>query len=247
MLSVIWTGQSGLNSQQAKMNSISNNVANVNTIGYKKTDVSFSETLKENIRDRNGTPFTENGNIMQGTGTRPSNLFRDHKEGNLISTERDTDMAIGGDGYFKVLDSNGNEFYTRDGSFHFDTNGNFIHSASGMKMEVSGYNPTNLKQPITISENGTVFSDGSEVGKINLYNFAFKSQMMSQGDNLYTAGERPIESNGIIIHKYVEGSNVNMVDELTSMISTQRSFEFNSKTIQAADEMWQLANNLKSK
>lgn len=248
MLSTIWTGQSGLLAQQTKMTSLSNNIANANTTGYKKTDVSFSETLKENIRGRNGTPFTANGNIMQGTGTRPSDIYRNHKEGSFITTEKDTDMAINGDGYFKVIDNNGNEFYTRDGSFNFDSNGNFVHSASGMKIEVTGYNASNnLKRPISISESGIVLSDGVEVGKINLYNFAYKNQMMSNGDNTFTAGEAPTASNAKIAQGYIEGSNVDMVDELTNMITTQRSFEFNSRTIKAADEMWQLANNLKSK
>lgn len=247
MLSSIWTGRSGLISNQVKMDSVSNNIANANTIGYKKTDVSFSETLSENIRMRNGVPFTSNENITQGTGTKPSSLFRNLKEGPFTPTEKDTDLAINGDGYFKVIDGNGNEFYTRDGSFDIDISGNFVHSASGMKLEIQNYNSTNLKRPLSIAQDGTILSDGVQVGRINLYDFAYKEQMLSQGDNLFSEGAGVKTSTGKLYQGYVEGSNVEMVDELTNMITAQRSYEFNSRSIKAADEMWQIANNLKSK
>ncbi|KMT21722.1 flagellar hook-basal body protein [Clostridium cylindrosporum] len=247
MLSSIWTGRSGLISQQAKMDTVSNNVANSNTIGYKKIDVSFSETLKENIRQRNGVPFTNSDNMAQGTGTKVSKPFRNSKEGTFIDTGRDTDIAISGQGYFKVLDNSGNAYYTRDGSFSIDVLGNFVHSASGMKLEIQNYKKENLKQPVSISPDGNITSDGLQVGKINLYDFSYKNDMLSQGDNTFTSGERPKAPEGKMIQGYVEGSNVDMVEELTNMITTQRSYEFNSRSIKAADEMWQLINNLKSK
>ncbi|MEG2337631.1 MAG: flagellar hook-basal body complex protein [Clostridium sp.] len=247
MLSSIWTGRTGITSSQIKMESISNNIANSGTTGYKKTEVSFSETLKQNIKTSNGVPFTSDRDMIHGTGVRASNSFRNLDQGVFITTGRDTDAAINGDGYFKVIDSKGEAFYTRDGNFSVDMSGNIVHNASGMMLEVAGIDKANVKQPLAIGPDGTIVCDKKTVGKINLYDFAYKNEMLSKGDNLFSAGDRPIATDAKIVAGYLEGSNVNMVDELTSMITTQRSYEFNARTIKAADEMWQMINNLKNR
>ena len=245
MLLSIYTGRSGMVAQQEKMTTLSNNIANSNTNSYKKVDVSFSENLGQITNQRNGLPFTSENPIFQGGGVRASNIFRNFNEGPFIQTGIDTDISIAGEGYFKVINANGEEFYTRDGSFNIDVNGNFVHSASGMKLEVEGFKPQYVKQPVLISKDGTISYEENIIGKVNVYDFAYKNSMISKGDNVFTAGDRPIDTNGEVVQGYIEGSNVNMVDELTNMITVQRSYEFNSRSIKSADEMWQLANNLK--
>ncbi|MEF9952029.1 MAG: flagellar hook-basal body complex protein [Clostridium sp.] len=247
MLSSIWTGKTGIASSQNKMESISNNIANSGTTGYKRTDVSFSETLKQNIKTSNGVPFTSDRDMIHGSGVRASSPFRNLDQGAFMATGRDTDMAINGEGYFKVIDSKGEAFYTRDGGFSVDSSGNIVHKASGMILEVEGIDKANLKQPLAVGPDGTILCDKKPVGKIKLYDFAYKNEMMSKGDNLFTAGDRPINCDSKIVAGYLEGSNVDMVDELTSMITTQRSYEFNARTIKASDEMWQMINNLRSR
>ena len=245
MLLSIYTGRSGMVAQQEKMTTLSNNIANSNTNSYKKVDVSFSENLSQVTNRKNGLPFTSENPIIEGGGVRASGIFRNFIEGPFMQTGIDTDISIVGEGYFKVINGSGEEFYTRDGSFNIDVNGNFIHSASGMKLEIEGFNPENIKQPVSISKDGVISHEEDIIGKIKIYDFAYKNSMISKGDNVFTAGDRPLEANGEIAQGYIEGSNVNMVDELTNMITVQRSYEFNSRSIKASDEMWQLANNLK--
>lgn len=247
MLRTLWNGRTGLYSNQNRLDAISNNIANAETNGYKRVDVAFRDIFYETV-NRKGVPLTSaDGNeTIAGTGSRADKLVRNQSQGILLNTGRSGDIAIEGSGYFRLIDGDGNEYYTRDGSFHIDGSGNFVHS-SGLILDIEGFQPQSLKEPFAINEKGEIYSNGVRIGKINLYNFIDKDNMMSSGENLFSGATQIIESNGKVKQGFLESSNVDITKELTDMMITQRAFELSSRTIKSADEMWQIANNLRSK
>ncbi|NLP28085.1 MAG: flagellar basal body rod protein FlgG [Clostridia bacterium] len=262
MLRVLWNSKSGMIANQEKLDSISNNLANANTSGYKRVSVSFQDTMSETLR-REGYPITVNGERGQdpftGTGVKASTWTRDSKQGPLIETNKSSDLAIDGEGYFQVRRSDGSLAYTRVGQFDVDANENLVDPngsrvtivpAQGVDVESIKFTEGNY----TISKNGEVsIKDGNEytlVGTIPLFTTNGTDDFISIGENYYQA-KVGVEINQVenpsIYQGYLEGSNVDMVTELTDMIVTQRAFQLGSKGLQVADEMWQMANNLKSR
>lgn len=273
MLRILWSSRSAMAAQQEKLDGISNNIANVNTEGYKKIDVSFKDLVYETL-NRKGYPNSDNTASSNGTGVRASEWMRDTSQGNLTETGESTNLAIDGQGYFEVILSEPNSdgslktAYTRSGSFNIDSNGNLVDK-SGNKLSVSFYD--NISQQdrqftrdnFSIDEQGKVFKkDGAnikEVGRINLYNVEGQNSFKSIGNSLYVVGtqivngvelpvERPyIVQDSSIRQGFLELSNVDLTKEMTEMIITQRAFELNSKAMKTADDMWGMANNLRSR
>ncbi|GAA0724069.1 flagellar basal-body rod protein FlgG [Clostridium malenominatum] len=261
MLRILWNGKSAMSAQQDKLDSISNNLSNVNTEGYKRMDVTFKDLMSEAL-DRRGYPVNrgENKNLITGTGVRTANWIRDKSQGNLLQTNIKTDLAIDGEGYFRVETKNGEYRYIRSGSFNIDNNGELMDK-NGNKLSIELFEEEEeikfTKDNFIIKEDGSLFAkiDDSnnsglrEVGKINTYNAVGDDAFISVGENLYVAREEviPTISNANILQGFVEGSNVDVSKEMTDMILSQRAFEFGSRAIKAADEMWGMVNNLRGR
>jgi flagellar basal-body rod protein FlgG len=258
MLRVLWNSKSAMMAQQEKLDSISNNIANSATDGYKRTDVSFKDLMQESLK-REGYPTTTNqgnlANLATGTGIKAGEWIRDDKQGSLIETGLNTDLALDGVGFLKVTLTNGSSGYTRNGSFNLDSNG-YLNDKSGNRLEVLS-NGTQVKIPSSlfkIDEAGNVLdkSSGKDViiGKIKLYNFTGSDAMTSIGNSLYVPrnGVNSYETDNTSIRQgFVEASNVDVAKEMTDMIITQRAFELSSKGLKTADDMWGMANNLRNK
>ncbi|GLC32372.1 flagellar basal-body rod protein FlgG [Clostridium omnivorum] len=259
MLRILWNSRAGMNAQQEKLDSISNNLANVNTEGYKKTDVTFSDLVQETL-NRQGYPNTKGSISSTGTGVKASQWIRDGKQGNLLQTGSNTDLAIDGSGYFAVTTADGTVAYTRNGSFNTDSAGSIVDK-NGNRLNIT-FNPgaTNEDRVFT-QDNFVVSPEGivskrlpggntKEVGKIELYNFVGQDSLRSVGENLYVpkAGTQMYQNNDYNIEQgFLEGSNVDVASEMTDMIVTQRAFELSSKGLKTADDMWGITNNLRSK
>ena len=259
----LYSAATGMQSLQLSIDTISNNLANVNTTGYKKQRVEFKDLLYEKL---NTTDFSDGGGapvtLEVGQGVRPIATTRSFGQGSLRQTDNELDLAIDGDGFFVVKDVNDNLKYTKDGSFKISVadgtarlstaDGLFVQGEGGdldLGAEVS---------EISISKQGllSVKRQGSteyeEIDTIQLMKFVNPAGLESLGSNFYQVTEasgEPMEnvdgSAGEVIQGYLEGSNVQVVEEMINMITAQRAYETNSKTIQTADEMLQQANNLK--
>lgn len=265
MLRVLWSSRSAMAAQQEKLDNISNNIANANTEGYKRTDVSFRDLVYETL-NRKGYPTTADNSInsYNGTGVRAGEWIRDNSQGNLSDTSINTDLAIDGQGYFEVLlpelneDGTNKRAYTRNGSFNIDSNGNLVDKNGNrlniaFNADVTAQDKILTKDNFTVDEQGNLYkkngSNLSKIGKINLYNVTGDNVLKSIGNNLFVAdGETPyITQDNSIKQGFLELSNVDISKEMTDMIITQRAFELSSKAMKNADEMWGMANNLRSK
>ncbi|AYD40664.1 flagellar basal body rod protein FlgG [Clostridium fermenticellae] len=262
MLRILWNSQSAMNAEQDKLDAISNNIANSTTAGYKRETVGFEDLVYETL---NRTGYPNNGNNpkepINGTGVKSTEWIRDTSEGTIQATGISTDLAIEGDGYFRVTLSDGTKAYERAGSFNIDSTGTIVDK-NGNKLDiVMTEEGSELKNSGTFltPENFNVSPDGSIYlnednrsilyGKINLYVPVGQTAFRSIGDNLYKPvdGAQILTSNAKIQQGALEGSNVDMSTEMTDLIVAQRAFEIASKGVQTADEMWQLVNNMKSR
>lgn len=254
MYRILWNGQSAMNANQNRLDIISNNIANMSTNGYKKIDVSFKDLMTESL-ERKGYP-TNNKDAFTGTGVKSTEIGRDKSQSILLSTGMSTDFGLDGEGMFKVIDGNGDIFYTRDGSFQVDISGNIVNSR-GDKLFVeykAGYEGTKFDaRNIIIDQQGNISmrtSDGKaiEIARIPLYSAVGDEAFSSVGTNLFKAAEgvNVYEVfNTSIYQGTVEGSNVDVGEEFADMIMTQRAFQLGSKSVNIADEMWGMVNDLK--
>lgn len=255
---------------QDKLDNISNNIANVNTDGYKRTDVSFKDLVYENL---NRTGYPNDKESYNGTGVRTGEWARDNSQGNLTQTGQSTDLAIDGKGYFMVQlpdkssDGTFKTAYIRNGSFNVDGEGNIVDK-NGDKLMIDFTSGSEEDKHFTsdsfkVDESGRVFNTvngtSKEVGKLNLYDVVSPDSMKSIGNNLYTVDTQNVNGVQVPVEKpynvqdsairqgYLELSNVDLTKEMTDMIVAQRAFEMNSKSMRTADEMWGMANNLRSR
>ena len=253
MIRSLWISKTGLDAQQTQMDSISNNLANVGTTGFKRARVAFEDLLYQNVRQAGANSSQQTTlptGLQLGTGVRPTASVRMHTQGNLQKTENPFDMAINGQGFFQIQLPDGTTGYTRDGSFHIDAIGQIVTS-NGFQLQPALTVPAGA-QSVTIGQDGTVTVTLSgqpapqNIGAIQLASFANPAGLESRGQNLYvetaasgTANANTPGSNGLglLQQGYVETSNVNVVEELVSMIQTQRAYEINSKAIQTSDQM----------
>jgi flagellar basal-body rod protein FlgG len=252
---------SGMQAQALNIDVISNNIANVSTTGFKRSRADFQDLLYQNLRPAGATSASGSQiptGIQLGQGTRPVATQKLFIQGDYQLTENQLDMAIEGDGFFQITQPNGEIAYTRSGAFKLNSDGNVVTS-DGFELEPAISVPQDAVS-ITVGTDGTVSIlqanefEPVEIGAIELARFANPAGLSSIGRNLYlqtgasgeaitgTPGEDGI---GTISQGYLEMSNVSVVDEMVNMITAQRAYEINSKSIQAADEMLQMANNLK--
>lgn len=260
----LWTAASGMKAQQLNMDVISNNLANVNTTGYKRQKAEFKDLLYVNLRTTNlndgeGTP----ANLQVGHGVMPVATTRMFTTGNLERTENPFDLAINGEGFFLIEDPDGNRFYTRDGNFKLSVEFDEMRLVTSdgytvlSDFEDAIYFEEGMKE-ISVSESGIITAeteDGEieDIGTIALVKFINPEGLRSIGKNLYeetAASGEPIfmedeGRTGDIIQGYLETSNVQIVDEMVRLITAQRAYEINSKAIQTSDEMLGIANNLR--
>lgn len=263
MFRVLWNSTSGMMASQNKLDAISNNLANVDTEGYKRVTVNFKDLVYETL-NRQGYPISENNNRAQepftGTGVRTGEWTRDFKQGSLKETGNKTDIAIDGDGFFRITKGDGSVVYSRAGLFNIDPASGRLVDNLGNVLEIN-YNPgVDPKELITKKDNLNIGSNGIitvedkdksvEVGRIPIYSFIGKEGLQSVGDSYYVAApENQIyESQDFALRQgFVEKANVDVADEFQDMIITQRAFELNSRGIKTADEMWGMINNLRGK
>ncbi|NIC04328.1 flagellar basal-body rod protein FlgG [Billgrantia bachuensis] len=253
MIKSLWTAKTGLESQQVKLDVISNNLANVSTNGFKRSRAVFEDLLYQNLRQPGAQNDVQNrlpSGMQVGTGVRPVATERLHSQGGLEQTENSRDLAINGNGFFQVLMPDGTTAYTRDGSFQLNENGQMVN-ANGYPLEPAIIIPDNALS-ISIGEDGIVsvtqpgVNQALEVGQITISTFVNATGLESIGGNLYrettSSGPRNeampgMNGAGRLFQGYVETSNVNVVEEMVSMIQTQRAYEINSRAVQTSDEM----------
>ncbi len=253
MIKSLWTAKTGLEAQQVQMDVIANNLANVSTNGFKRSRAVFEDLLYQNVRQAGANSSSQDtlpSGLQVGTGVRPVATERLHTQGSLQSTGNSRDLAINGEGFFQVLMVDGSTAFTRDGSFQVDENGQLV-TATGYPVEPAILIPDHALS-VTISQDGIVSVttpgniNAEQVGQITLSTFVNPAGLQSIGENLYleTTASGPRNENvpgmngaGRIYQGYVETSNVNVVEEMVSMIQTQRAYEINSKAVQTSDEM----------
>lgn len=262
MLRVLWNSRSAMNSNQEKLDAISNNLANAGTEGYKRVDVSFKDLVYETL-DRQGYPLSENNNRqvepLTGGGVRTTGWIRDNGQGILIQSDIPTNLAIDGEGYFKVITPQGNEAYTRAGVFNIDADGKLVDSLGNL-LEIKfneGINPQEIKfnkDNFSVDKDGSIsYEDNgntTNIGRIQLYSAVGNNALRSIGESLYVPNEVAqmyTVQDADIRQGFIEGSNVDMAQEFTDMILTQRAFELGSRGIKTADEMWGMINNLRGR
>jgi len=263
MVRSLWTAASGMIGQQASIDTISNNLANVNTSGYKKMRADFEDLIYQTVRVA-GTPATEDTvvpvPVQMGHGVKLSATQRSFTQGNLQNTENISDIAIMGDGFFCFLMYDGSYAYSRDGAFKIDSNGQFVTS-NGYKLMPEVVLPQDfIPETLSISQDGRISvkvpgqDDPVDVGRLELYRFANPVGLTAVGENLFKLsnasgdplpGRPGFDGMGKTIHKFLEMSNVSVVREMVNMIVAQRAYEFNSKAIQTSDNMLGTATNLK--
>ena len=255
MIRSLWISKTGLDAQQTQMDVISNNLANVSTSGFKRSRAVFEDLLYQNIRQAGAQTSQQSqspSGLQLGTGVKPVATERIFTQGNLQQTGNDKDVAIQGQGFFQVLMPDGTTAYTRDGSFQVDSQGQLV-TASGFPVQPTITVPANA-QSLSIGRDGVVTittpnsSATTQIGALQLATFINPAGLQAKGENLYmetTASGNPntaapgTNGAGILSQGYVETSNVNVVEELVSMIQTQRAYEINSKAITTSDQMLQ--------
>lgn len=253
MIKSLWTAKTGLESQQTKLDVISNNLANVSTNGFKRSRPVFEDLLYQNMRQpgaQNNIQDRLPSGMQVGTGVRAVATERLHTQGGLEQTENSRDLAINGEGFFQVLLPDGTVGYTRDGSFQLNENGQMV-TANGYPVEPAIFLPQNALS-VNVGEDGTVsvrqpgVAVDNEVGQISVSTFINPAGLQSIGGNLYLetgASGAPNENMpgmngaGRLFQGYVETSNVNVVEEMVNMIQTQRAYEINSRAVSTSDEM----------
>jgi len=250
----LWIAKTGLESQQISMDVISNNLANVNTAGFKRSRAVFEDLMYQTLRQPGAQVGDSNqlpSGLQVGTGVRTVATERLHTQGNLRETGDSLDVAIDGAGFFQVEMPDGSFAYTRDGSLQVDQNGQLV-TAGGYPIQPPIAIPDNALE-ITISRDGTVSvtqpgnaGASTQVGQMQLNNFINPTGLQAIGENLYletdasgaaSQAQPGLDGVGLIKQKYVETSNVNVAEELVNMITTQRAYEMNSKAIQTSDQM----------
>ena len=260
MIRSLWISKTGLDAQQTKIDVVANNLANVSTNGFKRARAVFEDLLYQNVRQPGAQSSQQTqlpSGLQLGTGVKPVATENIFTQGDLQKTDNPRDVAIRGMGFFQVLLPDGTAAYTRDGAFQSDLNGQLVTS-SGYAVQPAIVVPPNTTG-ITIARDGTVSATvpGSaapiQVGNIQLTSFINPSGLQKMGENLYmeTASSGAPNQNapgtnglGLLEQNFVETSNVNVVEELVSMIQTQRAYEMNSKSIETSDQMLQRLSQL---
>lgn len=259
MNQALWVAKTGLDAQQTRMTVVSNNLANVNTTGFKQGRAVFEDLLYQNIRQSGGQSSQDTilpSGLSLGTGVRVVATEKLFTQGSVLQTGSAMDVAISGRGFFQILKPDGDLAYTRDGTFQVNDQGEMVTS-SGYIVQ-PGITIPDSAQSITIGTDGTVTiklpgqTAVTQVGTLETVDFINPVGLQPVGENLFietaasgTAqpGTPGLNGLGSLIQGALEGSNVNVVSELVNMIETQRAYEMNSKAITTNDQMMQYVNN----
>lgn len=264
MIRALWSGASGMKAQQTNIDVIANDLTNVNTVGYKKTDVTFADLFYQQLRAAGSVAANENDvpvGIQVGNGVKVTGTVKLFSQGTPKQTYQPTNMMIqDGGSYarnFFPVEVGDKTLYTRDGSFTKDNDG-YLTLPSGARLAnitIADPEATN----ITITEEGRIYytdgaGDQQDAGRLQLATFANPGGLSPLGNNMFeettssgtaTLGDAGTDGFGSILGQWVEVSNVDAIDEMVKMISAQRAYEFNSRSIQTSDEMLQTVNGLK--
>lgn len=261
MIRSLYTAATGMKANQLFVDNISNNLANVNTTGYKKSKMEFEDLLYQTLKepgDGNADGARNPAGLQVGLGVRAVSSQKIFTQGNLTQTENPLDMTIEGNGFFQVMMPDGKVGYTRDGSFQIAADGNVVTS-QGYLIEPPVVLPEGTQQ-VSIDDTGRVYVTlqdsevADEIGQIETAQFINPAGLMALGSNLFTstsasgdaeAGIPGENGLGLLKSGYLETSNVQLVEEMVSMIVAQRAYEISSKAIQTSEEMLQLANQLR--
>lgn len=266
MMRALWTASSGMLAQQTNVDVISNNLANVNTTGYKKERTEFKDLLYETLSRANVLQGTGNAvNLQVGHGVAPASIVSTYTLGNLEKTDNPLDFAINGDGFFAARDVNGNTVYTKDGGFKVSvtdgetrlvtSEGYPVLDQDDNEIILTGIDINNL----TVNPQGEISyldADGQQqsLGQaLKVVRFPNTEGLLKLGSNFVgpspasgePVSEADLDQKSMVMQKYLESSNVQVVEEMVKMIVAQRAYEMNSKSVQTSDEMLQLANNLR--
>jgi len=252
----------GMQAQQTNVEVISNNIANMTTTGFKRRRAEFQDLIYQNLR-RVGSNSSDTGTIVPsgaqvGLGVRTAAIYRINEQGNLQQTSNSLDLAIQGAGYFQVTLPSGDTAYTRDGTFGLSPDGTIV-TADGYTVQPGLQIPTNATA-VTINASGQVQvtvqgqTTPQTVGQLQLADFPNEAGLDAQGENLFlqtAASGQPVSGNpsspgfGQVMQGFIETSNVNVVSEITNLITAQRAYEMNSKVITTSDDMLNTLNNLR--
>lgn len=261
MLRALWTAASGMTTQQTNIDNIANNLANVNTAGFKKTRLNFEDLLYQEIRPAGAATaagVSHPTGIQIGLGSMVVAAEKIFSQGNFQQTSNPLDLTVEGDGFFQVTLPDGSIGYTRSGSFKLDSNGNIV-TPEGYLLEPAISVPENALE-IVVGSDGTVSvtlpgeQQPSEVGNIEIARFINPAGLKAIGRNIFiptgasgeaTTGAPGEDGLGTVAQGILEMSNVNVVEEMVNMITGQRAYEINAKAIQTGDQMLQIVNNLK--
>ncbi len=255
MPSALTIAATGMAAQQLNVEVLANNIANLNTTGFKRQRVAFEDLLYQERGVAVGTRTSEQGSVAPsgvqvGVGVKPAGVYRIHAQGSLVGTENPLDIAVNGRGYFQITLPSGETGYTRAGSFQLSPTGEIV-TPEGYQLQPGFTVPVDAKQ-ISVSEQGVVQVqiDGQiqpvEAGRISLTTFPNDAGLQAVGGNYYKetpASGTPSQGSpgdpgfGVIRQGFLEASNVDIVSEITTLIAAQRAYEMNSKVIQASDEM----------
>ncbi|MGJ8671122.1 MAG: flagellar basal-body rod protein FlgG [Oceanococcus sp.] len=259
MSSSLWVAKTGLDAQQTRMTVISNNLANTNTVGFKKGRAAFEDLLYQNVRQTGAQTSQQSQaavGLEVGTGVRVVATERNFSQGNILQTENPLDMAVNGRGFFQVLLPDGTQAYTRNGAFQLSSDGQLV-TDSGYQLQPGVSVPAEA-QSLSVAADGTVSvqlqgqPQPQIIGTIQIADFVNPGGLQGYGENLYTetgasgspqTGTPGLGGLGKLLQGSLESSNVNVVEELVNMIETQRAYELNSKAISAADQMLAYVNN----
>ena len=253
MLPALWVAKTGLSAQDTNLTTISNNLANVSTTGFKRDRAEFQDLLYQ-IKRQPGAQSTQDSELptglQVGTGVRIVGTQKNFTAGSLQTTEQPLDMAINGRGFFQILQPDGTTSYTRDGTFHLDSNGQIVN-ASGFALEPAIVIP-NDAQTFTVGNDGTVSvtlpgnAASQVIGNLQTADFINPAGLQAVGNNLFLetaasgapqVGTPGLAGFGTTLQNTLETSNVSTVEEMVNMITTQRAYEMNSKVISTADQM----------
>ncbi len=260
MMRALWTAASGMQAQQLNIDVIANNLANVNTAGFKKSRADFQDVMYQNMKTTGApsTNATQTAGIEIGLGATPASVTKIFTTGNIVQTGNELDIAVEGEGFFQIQMPDGTTSYSRAGAFKRDGQGRVV-TPEGYPLLPEMVIPSNATQ-IAIGNDGTMSAlqsgqtSPTTIGTIQLATFQNPSGLSSLGHNLYkptdisgdastgTPGQNGI---GTVSQGFLEMSNVSVMEEMVNMIVGQRAYEINSKAVQAADEMLQQANNMK--
>ena len=260
MMRSLWTAASGMVAMQRNIDVISNNLSNVSTTGFKKSRAEFEDLMYQNLKISGAQNVAGDRlptGMQVGMGVRAVDVHKIFTEGDLTNTGNQLDVAIEGDGFFKVEDANGDDAYTRVGSFKLNADGDMVTSG-GYKLQPN-FNVPAETQSVVITEDGHISAldkngEALQETDIPLYTFVNPAGLNARGRNLYSATDGsgdPVEGTpgqdnfGTLAQGFLESSNVDLVEEMVNMIVAQRAYETNSKAITTSDTMLQTANQMK--